>query len=88
MCLEFLKIPNKNLESDIVEIEMKGAVAAPGIYYIKKGSPLSKVMSECGGIQDNGILIEDIDLNAPVYENMLIAVPMHYTLKKSVYEKK
>lgn len=88
MCLEFLKIPNKNVESDIVGIEIKGAVAVPGIYYIKKGSPLSKVISECGGINDNGILIEDIDLNAPVCENMLITVPMHYTLKKSAYEKK
>ncbi len=83
----FYKTISVNSNSvELVAIEIKGAVRSPGTYYIEKGSPVSVVFNECGGILDNASLPKDFDYNAPMYDDYSIFVSRQYYLRKNKYE--
>ena len=75
-----------NYDVEFVKVHIKGAVKAPGIYYIKKGSPITLVFNECGGILPNATFPENFDYNAPVYEDITVIIPRTYSFKKNIYE--
>ncbi len=72
--------------TELIAVEIKGAVRIPGIYYVPKGSPISMIFNECGGILDNASLPEGFDYNAPIYDDFSIFISRQYYLRKNKYE--
>ncbi len=73
---------NHSNEVDIVKVDIKGSVKAPGVYYMKKGSVMSEVINQCGGFTGNSSLPQEFDFAAPLYEDITIIIPKAYTFER------
>ncbi len=65
----------------IVEVNIKGQVQFPGIYYVKYGSPLAQLLNEAGGVTDLGYIPDDFEYDLLIYTNMTITIPRKYELR-------
>lgn len=67
------KVENADLEVTSIRVDLKGAVAAPGVYEMREGTRVADVIYQAGGVLENADLSR-INLSKHVTDEMVIII--------------
>lgn len=69
----YQEVPIKDINTQMIEVEINGEVKNPGVYILNNNSTLNDLLLLCGGISENAD-ISRYSLNMPLYHLDIIEI--------------
>lgn len=77
---------SRKISDEKIAVEISGAVAKPGVYEVRMGSPIKKILAKARPKPNANL--RDIDLEAPVNASTTLEIQSLETIKVRIYFEK